>query len=103
MLSIKKKDKVMVLSGDDKGKIGEVLKVFADKSTAIVSKVNVAKKHKRPTQREPGGIIEIERPISISNLAVVCQKCNRPVRVRFDRLSDGKKVRLCKNCGEVIL
>lgn len=103
MLTIKKKDKVMVISGDDKGKTGEVLRVFPDRSKAIVSKINIVKKHKRPTPRDPGGIVEIEMPIHISKLAVVCPKCNRATRVRFDKLADGKKVRICKNCGEVIL
>jgi large subunit ribosomal protein L24 len=104
MLHIKKKDKVIVLSGDDKGKTGEVLKVFKDSRRAVVSKINMAIKHKKPTQTDPGGRIEIERPIDISKLAVVCPKCSKPVRrAKFDRLADGKKVRVCRNCAEVIL
>ncbi len=103
MLTLKKKDKVFVISGDDKGKTGEVLKVFPDKLTAIVSKINIAKKHKKPTQKEPGGIVDLERPIQLSKLVVVCPKCSRPSRIKFDKLSDGKKVRICKNCAEVIL
>jgi len=104
MLHIKKKDKVTVLSGDDKGKTGEVLKIFPDKRKAIVSKINIAIKHKKPTQTDPGGRVEVERPIDISKLAVICPKCSKPVRrMKVDRLADGKKVRVCRNCGEVIL
>lgn len=103
MLHIKKKDKVMVLAGDDKGKSGEVLEIMLGTNRAIVSKINIAIKHKKPTQSDPGGRIEIERPVAISKLAVICQKCARPTKVKFDRLADGKKIRICKNCGEVIL
>ncbi|MDI6757045.1 MAG: 50S ribosomal protein L24 [Endomicrobiia bacterium] len=109
MLHIKKKDKVMVIAGDDKGKSGEVLEIMLGaalskiKTRAIVSKINIAIKHKKPTQSDPGGRVEIERPVAISKLAVICQKCARPTKVKFDRLADGKKIRICKNCGEVIL
>ena len=103
MLNIKKKDKVMVIAGDDKGKTGEVLEILSGQKRAIVSKVNIAIKHKKPTQSDPGGRIEMERPVAISKLAVVCQKCSRPTKVKRDRLADGKKIRVCKNCGEVIL
>lgn len=103
MLHIKKKDKVMVIAGDDKGKTGEVLEILSGQKRAIVSKINIAIKHKKPTQSDPGGRIEMERPVAISKLAVVCQKCSRPTKVKRDRLADGKKIRVCKNCGEVIL
>ncbi|PKN01353.1 MAG: 50S ribosomal protein L24 [Elusimicrobia bacterium HGW-Elusimicrobia-1] len=103
MLNIKKKDKVMVIAGDDKGKTGEVLEILSGQKRAIVSKINIAIKHKKPTQSDPGGRIEMERPVAISKLAVVCQKCSRPTKVKRDRLADGKKIRVCKNCGEVIL
>ena len=103
MLSIKKKDKVIIKTGKDKGKTGEVLKVFPAGNRIIVSKVNFIKKHARPTQTEPGGIIEKEAPINISNIQLVCPKCNQPTRVKRDRLSDGKKIRTCKKCGEMIV
>lgn len=103
MLTIKKKDKVRVIAGDEKGKTGEVLKIIPGKNRALVSKINIAIKHKKPTQKDPGGRIEIERPIAISKLAVVCAKCGKPTKVKFDLLADGKKIRICKNCGEVIL
>ena len=103
MLNIKKKDKVVVLVGKDKGKEGEVLKVIEETNKVIVSKVNFVKRHTKPTQREPGGIKEKEAPISISNVMLVCPKCGKPNRPKFDSLSDGKKVRVCRKCGEIIV
>jgi len=103
MLKIKKKDKVKIRTGKYKGKISEVVKVFPKKKSVIVSKVNLIKRHTRPTQTEPGGIIQKEAPISIANVQLVCPKCNQPTRVRFDRLSDGKKIRVCKKCNEMII
>lgn len=103
MLNIKKKDKVVVLAGKDKGKQGEVLKLFMDKNKVIVSKVNFVKRHTKPTQRDPGGIKEKEAPISLSNVMLVCPKCNMPNRPKFDKLSDGKTVRVCRKCGEIIV
>ncbi len=103
MISIKKKDKVIIISGDDKGKQGEVVKIFPDKNRVIVSKVNFAKKHSKPRQTEPGGIKQIELPVHISNVQLICPKCNQKIKPKFDRLSDGKKVRICRKCGEMIL
>lgn len=103
MLTIKKKDKVLVISGDEKGKKGEVLKVLPEENRVIVSKVNLVKKHLRPTQSEPGGIREIEAPLHISNVMLICPKCEQPTRSKFDFLSDGKKVRFCRKCGEMII
>lgn len=103
MLTIKKKDKVLIITGDDKGKKGEVLKVIPQKQRVIVSKVNIVKKHTRPTQTAPGGIREIEAPLHISNVMLVCPKCDQATRPKFDFLSDGKKVRFCRKCGEMIM
>jgi len=103
MLNIKKKDKVVVLAGKDKGKQGEVLKLFIEKNRVIVSKVNFVKRHTKSTQRDPGGIKEKEAPISLSNVMLVCPKCNMPTRPKFDKLSDGKTVRVCRKCGEIIV
>jgi large subunit ribosomal protein L24 len=103
VLTIKKKDKVIVKAGKDKGKTGEVLKVFPEKSRIIVSKINFIKKHTRATQTAPGGITEKESPIHISNVALICPKCNQATRVKIDRLSDGKKIRVCRKCGEMIV
>ena len=103
MLHIKKKDKVHIIAGDEKDKTGEVIKVLLEKHTVIVSKINIAKKHTRPTQTDRGGIKQIEMPVDISNVVLICPKCNQKTRVKFDFLSDGKKVRSCKRCGEIIL
>lgn len=105
MRKIVKSDTVVVLSGNDRGKTGKVLKVFPDKNQAVVEGVNMIKKHSRPTQQLPqGGIIEKEGPINVSNLKVVCPKCNRPTRVGARILEDKSKVRYCKHpdCGEII-
>jgi large subunit ribosomal protein L24 len=105
MKKIVKSDTVLVLSGNDRGKTGKVLKVFPDKNRAVVEGVNLIKKHSRPTRDLPqGGIIEKEGPINISNLKVVCPKCNRPTRIGVRILEDKSKVRYCKHsdCTEII-
>ncbi len=105
MRKIVKSDTVIVLSGNDRGKTGKVLKVFPEKNQVVVEGVNMIKKHSRPTQQLPqGGIIEKEGPINVSNLKVVCPKCNRPTRVGVRILEDKSKVRYCKHpdCGEII-
>jgi len=103
VLTIKKKDKVVVKTGKDKGKTGEVLKVFPENSRIIVSKINFIKRHTRATQTAPGGITEKESPIHISDVELICPKCNQATRVKIDRLSDGKKIRVCRKCGEMIV
>lgn len=103
MLPIKKKDKVIVKAGKDKGKKGEVLKVFPATSRVVVSKISFMKRHARATQTAPGGITEKESPIHISNVQLICPKCSQPTRVRIDHLSDGKKIRVCRRCGEMIV
>jgi len=103
MLAIKKKDRVMVKTGKDKGKTGEVLKVFPDKNRIIVSKVNFVKRHTRQSQTEPGGIIQKEGQIHISNVQLICPKCNQATRIKREKLSDNKKIRICKKCGEMIV
>ena len=102
MASIHKKDKVVVLAGKDRGKQGEVVQVLPDAQRVIVSKINFVKRHTRPTQTQPGGIREKEASIHISNVMLVCKKCNRPMRPKSDALTDGTKVRICRKCGEMI-
>jgi large subunit ribosomal protein L24 len=105
MRKIVKSDTVVVLSGNYRGKTGKVLKVFPEKNQVVVEGVNMIKKHSRPTQQLPqGGIIEKEGPIHVSNLKVVCPKCNRPTRIGVRILEDKSKVRYCKHpdCGEII-
>lgn len=98
---IKKDDKVIVIVGKERGKIGTVLKVDAEKGRVIVEKVNMVKKHARPSaQTAQGGIIEKEAPLNISNVMIVCNKCTEPTRIGNRTLEDGSKVRVCKKCGE---
>lgn len=98
---IKKNDKVIVIGGKEKGKIGAVLKVNADKGRIIIEKVNIVKKHAKPNmQTGQGGIIEKEAAVDISNVKIVCNKCAEPTRIGSRRLEDGSKVRMCKKCGE---
>ena len=99
---IRKGDRVIVIAGRDKGKIGEVLKVMPKEDRAIVQGVNIVKRHQRPTADQPGGIVEKEAPIHISNLAHIDPKDHKPTRVGFKVLDDGRKVRYAKRSGEVI-
>ena len=101
-MKIKKGDKVVVLTGRSKGKVGEVLTVLPDEGKAVVQGVNVAKRHTRPSQMTQGGIVDKELPIDLSNLAHVDPKTNKPTRVGFKTLEDGRKVRVAKSSGEVI-
>ena len=102
-LYIKKDDKVMVIAGKEKGKIGKVLKVFPKEQRVIVEKINMVKRHARPSPTTgKGGIMEKEAPIHISNVMVMCDKCMRPVRIGRKILEDGRKIRYCKKCNEVI-
>ena len=103
MLKIKKGDTIQAIKGKDKGKKGKVLSVSLETGRALVEGINMAKKHKRQSsQDQKGGIISIEMPISVSNIALVCKSCNRPTRVGFSILKDGTKTRICKSCKEAI-
>ncbi len=98
-MNIKKDDKVVVLSGKDKGKQGKVLVAEPKAGKVIVEGVNVATKHKKPVkQGEDGGIIKVETPIYASKVQLVCPKCGKSTRVGH-KVTDGKKVRICKKCG----
>lgn len=100
---IKKDDKVRVVAGKDKGKIGKVLKLLKDKSRIVVEGINKVKRHSKPTMKNnQGGIIEKEAPIDISNVMVVCNSCLKPARVKIDKLEDGTRVRKCHKCNESI-
>jgi large subunit ribosomal protein L24 len=102
-LHIKKEDMVEVIAGKEKGKRGKVLRVMPAERRAIIEKVNIIKRHTRPGQQsQQGGIIEREGSLDISNLMLVCRRCNRPVRVGRMRLQDSKGARYCKSCGELI-
>ncbi|MCC6724520.1 MAG: 50S ribosomal protein L24 [Saprospiraceae bacterium] len=100
-LSIKKGDRVKVIAGNDKGEVGEVIEVFPDKNRAIVENINMKKKHRKPTQDQPGGIVDIPASIHISNLMLVDPKSGEATRVGR-KLVDGKLVRYAKKSGELI-
>jgi large subunit ribosomal protein L24 len=100
---IKKGDRVQVLTGRDKGKRGEVIAVMPTESRALVQGVNMVKRHRKPQGlNQPGGIQEKEAPIHLSNLALIDPKSDKPTRVGFRLLEDGKKVRVAKPSGEVL-
>jgi large subunit ribosomal protein L24 len=99
---IKKGDKVVVLAGRDKGKTGEVTRVIPTERRALVSGVNVVKRHTRQTPQTEGGILSKEAPIDLSNLAIADPKTGKPTRVGFKILDDGRKVRVAKRSGDLI-
>lgn len=99
---IKSKDKVVVLTGKDKGRTGEVLKVIPAENRVVVQGINLVKKHQRASARSQGGIVEIEASIDASNVAHIDPKDGKPTRVGFKVLEDGRKVRVAKRSGEVI-
>lgn len=99
---VKKNDMVVVTVGKDKGKTGKVLRINQKTDRVIVEKVNIIKRHVRPSQKSKGGIMERESPIAVSNVMIYCEKCSKPVRVGNKILEDGKKVRYCKKCNEVL-
>lgn len=102
-MKIKKNDTVKVISGNYRGMEGKVLKVFPDQHRIIIEKVNLIKRHTRQTgQGQEGGIIEKEAPVDVSNVILICPKCNRPTRTGMMKLADGRKVRQCKKCNETL-
>lgn len=98
---LRKGDMVMVVSGSDKGKKGNVVEVILDKQRVIVEDVNIVKKHRKPTQSTPGGIVEIPAPIHVSNVMLIDPKSGEPTRIGR-KLVDGKSVRFSKKSGEII-
>jgi large subunit ribosomal protein L24 len=101
---IKKNDLVFVLTGKDRGKTGKVLKVLPDAGRAIIEGLNFVQKHTRPNPQRnvKGGILPKEASIHLSNLMVVCKRCNKHARVGISHMQDGRKVRVCKNCNELL-
>ena len=102
-IHVRRGDTVGVIAGRERGKRGKVLHVLTDKGRVVVEHVNMVKKHQRPTQKlRQGGIIEREGALALSNVLVVCGRCDKPSRTGMKLLSDGRKVRSCKRCGEAI-
>ena len=99
---IHKDDTVEALAGKDKGKRGTVVRVVTKKDAVIVSGVNIVKKAmKKRSQQDQGGIVEIEAPLNISNVGIVCKKCGRPVKVGY-KIDGDKKIRVCRKCGDIL-
>jgi len=102
-MKIKKNDTVLVIAGKDRGKKGKVRKAFPKKDELIVEGVNMIKRHSRARREaRQAGIIELEAPLDASNVMLICNKCNKPARVAYRFLGDGKKARVCRSCDEVL-
>ena len=102
-IHVKKGDKIVVLAGKDKGKEGKIIKADPPKGTVFVEGINKVQRHTKPTQASPqGGIITKEAPLSASNVMVICPSCKKPTRIKKTRSVEGKNVRACKKCGEII-
>jgi large subunit ribosomal protein L24 len=102
-MRVAKDDTVVVISGDDKGKTGKVLKVFPGKNRIIVEGINFIKRHTKPRSRmQPGGLVEKEAPIDVSNVMVMCPRCGEGARPRRTKLVEGRRVRICNKCNEIV-
>jgi large subunit ribosomal protein L24 len=102
-MKIRKNDTVLAIAGKDKGKKGKVRRALPDKKKVIVDGMNVLKRHSRTKgQARQGGIIDMEMPFNVSNVMLICNKCDKPTRVGYRTLDDGKKARICRNCHENI-
>ncbi|MBL7155268.1 MAG: 50S ribosomal protein L24 [Candidatus Portnoybacteria bacterium] len=101
-MKIKKGDTVLIISGKDKGKKAKVLEAFPGQNKIVVEGVNIAKRHRRPRrEKEKGQIVEVPKPIDISNVKLICPKCSQPTRLGY-RLTEKGKYRICKKCGQEI-
>ncbi|MBI5665394.1 MAG: 50S ribosomal protein L24 [Nitrospirae bacterium] len=102
-LGLKKNDTVVIITGDEKGKKGRVLGVDPANNKLLVERLNMIKKHMKPSKKyTQGGIIEKEAPFQMSNVMLVCPKCSKPTRIGNSILENGKKFRSCRKCGEVV-
>jgi len=102
-MKIRRGDLVLVLTGKDRGKRGRVKRVLPREERVIVEGINMVKKHRRPRgQMDQGGIIELEAPLHISNVMLVCPRCKEPTRVGYELLPEGGKARICKACGQAV-
>jgi len=100
---VRKNDTVMVVTGRDRGKTGKVLRVLPVRGRVIIERLNMVKRHTKPRGAvSPGGIVEKEAPLDISNVMVLCDRCNAPVRVGLKLAANGSKSRICRRCGDVV-
>ncbi|MBI4115951.1 MAG: 50S ribosomal protein L24 [Candidatus Omnitrophica bacterium] len=102
-MKLRKNDMVAVMSGKDRGKKGKILQVLSEKTRVLIEGINYRKVHKRPTRDNPkGGIVQMETPLAISNVMLVCPRCGKTARVGHTLLADGTKQRICKKCKEIL-
>lgn len=102
-MEIRKNDSVMVIAGKERGKTGKVLRVLPEKNAVIIERISIVKRHTKPRgPQQIGGIVEKEAAINASNIMMMCDKCNAPVRIGHKELSDGKKIRICRRCNEAL-
>lgn len=102
-MKIRKEDNVLVITGKDKGKKGKVRFVYPRKNRVLIEGVNMIKTHSRARQQvKQAGLIEREAPIALSNVMLICTRCNKPARIGYKILDDGRKVRICRSCKEAI-
>ena len=102
-MNIKKNDTVMVVSGKEKGKRGRVIAVYPATNRLLIEKLNMIKRHTKPNQQmRQGGIIERESPIAVSNVKLICAKCDKPTATSRTTQGDGTRARVCKTCSEII-
>jgi large subunit ribosomal protein L24 len=100
---VRKNDTVMIIVGRDRGKTGKVLRVLPVQGRVIVERLNIIKRHTKPRgAASPGGIVEREAPLDISNVMVLCDRCNAPVRIGLKFAADGSRSRICRRCGDVV-
>ncbi len=100
---IRKNDLVMVITGRERGKTGKVLKVLPERGRVVVERLNLVKRHSKPRgAASPGGIVEKEAPIDLSNVMFFCERCNAPVRLGIKAAADKTRARICRRCGEAI-
>ncbi|MFP3982838.1 MAG: 50S ribosomal protein L24 [Desulfurivibrionaceae bacterium] len=100
---LKLNDKVEVIAGKDKGRVGKIIKMYPSEDRAKVERINLVKRHVKPNQQnQQGGIVDMEAPIHVSNLMLICPGCTQTVRIKKRQLEDGTKVRVCIKCGETV-
>ena len=100
---LRKNDTVMVIAGKERGKTGKVLRVIGEKNRIVIERLNMAKRHRKSRGAQaPGGVVEKEASIDLSNVMLMCERCNAPARIGGRRLEDGTATRVCRRCGEVI-
>ncbi len=102
-MKLRKGDTILVISGNNAGKRGKIIQALPKSNKVVVEGINIRKKHVKPTQTAPqGGITEFPAPIDASNVMLVCNKCNTPVRIKINRLENGERVRVCRKCGREV-